>query len=64
VAWLVVELDGYEYHRGPRAFERDHAKLGRLRLAGYEVLPLTHRQLTRERAWVAGAVRSPLRRAA
>ena len=63
-ARLVVELDGYEYHRGRAAFERDHAKHGRLRLAGYEVLALTHRQLTGEREWVIGAVRSLLDRAA
>ena len=62
-ARIVVELDGYEYHRGREAFERDHAKLGRLRLAGYEVLPLTHRQLVQEPAWVTGAVRSLLDRA-
>jgi hypothetical protein len=62
-ARLVVELDGYEYHRGRAAFERDHAKLGRLRLAGYEVLPLTHLQLTNELAWVIGAIRSLLDRA-
>jgi Protein of unknown function (DUF559) len=61
---LVVELDGYEYHRGRAAFERDHAKHGRLRLAGYEVLELTHLQLTREQEWVIGAVRSLLERAA
>ncbi|MGH2800410.1 MAG: type IV toxin-antitoxin system AbiEi family antitoxin domain-containing protein [Solirubrobacterales bacterium] len=58
VARLVVELDGYEYHRGREEFERDHAKLGRLRLAGYEVLPLTYLQVTEEPGWVVGAVRS------
>ncbi len=63
-ARIVVELDGYEYHRGRAAFERDHAKHGRLRLAGYEVLPLTHRQLVQEPDWVIGAVRSLLDRAA
>jgi very-short-patch-repair endonuclease len=60
-ARLVVELDGYEYHRTRRAFERDRSKLARLRLAGCEVLSLTHRQLTREPAWVAGALRTLLR---
>ena len=58
-----VELDGYEYHRGRAAFERDHAKHARLRLAGYEVLALTHLQLTGEEEWVIGAVRSLLDRA-
>lgn len=63
-AGLVVELDGYEYHRDREAFERDHAKLGRLRLAGYEVLPLTYLQVTEEPEWVVGAVRSLLERVA
>lgn len=63
-ARLVVELDGYEYHRDREAFERDHAKLGRLRLAGYEVLPLTYLQVTEEPEWVVGAVRSLLERVA
>lgn len=61
-AGLVVELDGYEYHHDRDAFERDHAKLGRLRLAGYEVLPLTYLQVTEEPEWVVGAVRSLLER--
>jgi very-short-patch-repair endonuclease len=63
-ARLVVELDGYEYHRGRPAFERDHAKVARLRLAGYEVLPLTHLQVSAQSAWVSGAVRSLLERPA
>ena len=63
-ARLVVELDSYEYHRGRRVFERDRVKLGKLKLAGYEVLPLTYRQLTGEPEWVGGAVRSLLGRAA
>jgi very-short-patch-repair endonuclease len=44
-ARLVVELQGYEYHAHRQAFDHDYAKLGRLTLAGYQVLPLTHRQL-------------------
>lgn len=62
-AQVVVELDGYDYHSGRRAFERDHAKLARLRLAGYEVLCVTWRQLGEEPAWVVGAVRMLLARA-
>lgn len=55
-ARLVVELDSYRYHHGRQVFERDHAMLGELRLAGYEVLPLTWRQVSERRAWVAGAI--------
>ena len=46
---LVVEVDGYRYH-SPRAnFERDRRKDAQLLLAGYRVLRITWRQLTRER---------------
>jgi very-short-patch-repair endonuclease len=63
-AHLVVELQGYAYHSDRAAFERDHARLARLKLAGYEVLALTWRQVTEEPAWVAGAIRSLLGRVA
>jgi very-short-patch-repair endonuclease len=59
-ARLVVELQSYAYHSDREAFERDHAKLARLKLAGYEVLALTWRQVTEEPAWVVGAVRALL----
>lgn len=63
-ARLVIELQGYAYHRMRHAFERDHAKLGRLKLAGYEVLPITYLQVTTEPGWVVDAVRLLLARAA
>jgi Protein of unknown function (DUF559) len=59
-ARLVVELQGYAYHSDRAAFERDHGRLARLKLAGCEVLALTWRQVTEEPAWVAGAIRSLL----
>jgi very-short-patch-repair endonuclease/predicted transcriptional regulator of viral defense system len=49
---LVVETDGYRFHRTRRAFERD-AILAR---AGYRTLRFTHRQLTRGPAMVAETV--------
>jgi very-short-patch-repair endonuclease len=61
---LVVELQGYAYHSSREAFERDHARLARLKLAGYEVMALTWRQVTEEPAWVAGAIQSMLGRSA
>jgi very-short-patch-repair endonuclease len=63
-ARLVVELQGYAYHSDRAAFERDHRRLARLRLAGHEVLPLTWRQVTREPEWVAAAIATLLARAA
>jgi very-short-patch-repair endonuclease len=54
---LVVELDGYEYHRTRGAFERDRSRDIALRLSGKEVIRLTHRQLATERGWVATTIR-------
>ncbi len=42
---LVVELDGYAYHRSRRSFEDDRAKDVQLQLAGCRVLRLTDRRL-------------------
>lgn len=45
---VIVELDGYDYHRGRAAFERDHARdVEHLRL-GFLVIRVTARQLARE----------------
>jgi very-short-patch-repair endonuclease len=59
---LVVEVDGWTYHGTREAFERDRRRDGRLLVAGYRVLRITWRQLTRERAKVIamlGAVLTP-----
>jgi very-short-patch-repair endonuclease len=45
---LVVEVDGYRYHRTRAKFERDRRKDAQLLVAGYRVLRITWRQLTRE----------------
>jgi very-short-patch-repair endonuclease len=58
----VIELQSYEFHAHRQAFERDNSKLARLQVAGYEVLPLTHRQLAEESDWVVGALCSVLDR--
>jgi len=39
---LVVELDGYEFHRGRMAFERDARRDNRLKRAGFQVLRFTY----------------------
>jgi predicted transcriptional regulator of viral defense system/very-short-patch-repair endonuclease len=57
---LVVALNGYEFHSDRASFRRDHEKLGRLKLAGYEVLPLTYWQVTEEGPWVIDAIRTIL----
>jgi very-short-patch-repair endonuclease/predicted transcriptional regulator of viral defense system len=45
---LVVELDGFEFHRGRASFERDRSRDATLQLAGYRVLRLTYRRLVDE----------------
>lgn len=59
---LIVELDGYRFHRGRAAFERDRARDVDLHLAGYRVLRITSRRLDRDGAAVASAVWSLLGR--
>jgi hypothetical protein len=57
---LVVETDGYRFHRGRRAFEDDRERDLRLRLLGYEVMRFSRRQLTRDPAAVVASVRRRL----
>jgi very-short-patch-repair endonuclease len=57
---LIVEVDGYRYHGGRVAFERDRARDNALTALGYEVLRFTHRQLTDDPAAVAALVASRL----
>jgi very-short-patch-repair endonuclease len=57
---LVVEVDGFAYHAGRDAFERDRARDAELQAAGYKVIRITWRQLveTPERvvALIAGSL--------
>lgn len=50
---LVVETDGYRFHRGRQAFEDDRARDVELRLQGYEVIRFTYRQVTEDPNGVA-----------
>jgi very-short-patch-repair endonuclease len=45
---VIVELDGYDYHRGRAAFERDHERDAEHQRMGYLVIRVTARQLARE----------------
>jgi very-short-patch-repair endonuclease len=45
---LIVEVDGFAYHAGRRAFERDRARDARLTASGYRVLRVTYRQIVEE----------------
>jgi very-short-patch-repair endonuclease len=59
---LVVETDGYRYHRGRAAFEDDRARDLALRALGYEVLRLSARQLTEEPNQIADVIGHALAR--
>ena len=45
---VIVELDGYDYHRGRAAFERDHERDAEHQRMGFLVIRVTGRQLARE----------------
>jgi very-short-patch-repair endonuclease len=59
-ARLVIELDGYEFHRDRASFERDRRRDAILQLAGYRVLRVTHRRLVEETASVVAELRTML----
>jgi very-short-patch-repair endonuclease len=57
---LVVELDGYGFHRTPQAFERDRERDAVLQLAGYRVLRLTWRRIEHDPRGVLETLRGLL----
>jgi len=59
---LMVEADSFEFHGHRAAFERDRARDAEMQAAGYTVIRLTHRRLTREPAKVAAQLRHLLQR--
>ena len=61
---LIVEVDGYRYHRTRSAFEADRARDARLKVLGYDVLRFTHRQLTDDADASLATLRVLLRRGA
>jgi hypothetical protein len=61
-ACLIVEVDGYRYHRSPSMFESDRERDVMLVLAGWQVLRFTWTELTSRSAWVAQAIADCLAR--
>jgi len=57
---LVVETDGYRYHRGRAAFEDDRERDLKLRSLGYEVVRLSYRQVADEPERIAQTLRDLL----
>jgi very-short-patch-repair endonuclease len=60
---LIVETDGYRFHRGHSAFEHDRDRDLALRTLGYEVIRLSQRQVVEEPQQVADALQELLREA-
>lgn len=56
-ARLIVETDGYRFHRGRQAFEADRARDVELRLLRYEVVRFTYTQVVNEPSRVARTLR-------
>lgn len=59
---LIVETDGYRYHRGRAAFEDDRARDLALRALGYEVVRLSYRQVCDESTKVGAVLHKALGR--
>lgn len=53
---LIVEVDGYAFHSGRTAFERDRRRDAELQAAGFRVTRLTWRQITEEPLAVAALI--------
>jgi very-short-patch-repair endonuclease len=59
---IVVETDGYRFHRGRLAFEEDRKRDLRLHASGFQVVRLTYAQVTNEAQQVAATLRHLLKR--
>jgi very-short-patch-repair endonuclease len=57
---LIVELDGFAFHRHHAAFQRDRARDAAIQVAGYRAIRLTHHRLDNEAATVAEELRALL----
>ena len=57
---LIVETDGYRYHRGRAAFEDDRARDLELHALGFEVIRLSYRQVAQEPRQIASVLRGAL----
>lgn len=58
---LIIETDGYRYHRGRAAFEDDRSRDLELRTSGFDVMRLSYRQVVEEPERIAGGLRRLLR---
>jgi very-short-patch-repair endonuclease len=58
---VVVETDGYEYHRGRQAFQDDRGRGLDLRVRGFQVIQLAEKQVNEEPKRVVEVVSAALR---
>jgi hypothetical protein len=61
---LVVEVDGWRWHRSRRSFEEDRRRTNRLQLAGLTVLRFTDTQIANDPQGVAAEIRRAIADAA
>ena len=54
---LIVEVDGYDFHKGPFEFASDRERDVGLTTKGWRVLRFTYAHVTERPAWVAAAIR-------
>ena len=59
---LVVEIDGYQFHRGPGVFQRDHDKDLAVRSAGLDLLRFTCDHVVKKSSMVVATVAGELAR--
>jgi very-short-patch-repair endonuclease len=57
---LIVETDGYRYHRGRAAFEDDHDRDLALQALDFEVIRLSYRQVMKKPKRIAAILRKKL----
>lgn len=57
---LIIEFDGWEFHRDRETFDNDRLRRNELVLAGYRVLNFTWTQLIDDPEWVIDCIRRAL----
>ncbi len=59
---LAIEVDGFEFHSSPEAFQRDRTRQNDLVALGWTVLRFTWSDVTQHPAQVAGRIRASIER--
>ena len=59
---LAIEVDGYEFHSSPEAFQHDRTRQNRLVALGWTVLRFTWADVVRQAAMVASTIRDAISR--